>query len=81
MEWAEAIGEAVNYIESHIMEELTMYEVAAHVNISPFYFQTGFRILCGYTIAEYVRKRRMALAGEELITSDITVMELAMKYG
>ena len=35
MEWAEAIGEAVNYIESHIMEELTMYEVAAHVNISP----------------------------------------------
>lgn len=81
MEWAEAIGEAVNYIESHIMEELTMYEVAAHVNISPFYFQKGFRILCGYTIAEYVRKRRMALAGEELITSDITVMELAMKYG
>ena len=81
MEWAEAIGEAVKYIESHITEELTMYEVAAHVNISPFYFQKGFSILCGYTIAEYVRKRRMALAGEELITSDITVMELAMKYG
>lgn len=81
MEWAKAISEAVNYIESHITENITLYEVAAHVNISPFYFHKGFSILCGYTIGEYIKSRRMALAGEELITSDITVMELAMKYG
>lgn len=81
MEWAEAIGEAVKYMESHITENITMYEVADHVSISPFYFQKGFSLLCGYSIAEYIRNRRMALAGEELITSDITVMELAMKYG
>lgn len=81
MEWAEAISEAVKYIESHITEDITMYEVADHVNISPFYFQKGFSMLCGYSIAEYMRNRRMALAGEELITSDITVIELAMKYG
>lgn len=81
MEWAEAIGEAVKYMESHITENITMYEVANHVSISPFYFQKGFSLLCGYSIAEYIRNRRMALAGEELITSDITVMELAMKYG
>lgn len=81
MEWAEAISEAIQFIESHITEDITMYEVAGHVSISPFYFQKGFSILCGYSIAEYIRKRRMALAGEELITSDITVMELAMKYG
>lgn len=41
----------------------------------------GFSILCGYSVMEYIRNRRMALAGEELITSDITVMGLAMKYG
>ena len=81
MEWAEAIGEAVKFMESHITENITRYEVAKQVNISPFYFQKGFSILCGYSIAEYIRNRRMALAGEELITSNITVMELAMKYG
>ncbi len=81
MEWAEAIGEAVKFMESHITENITMYEVAKQVNISPFYFQKGFSILCGYSIAEYIRNRRMALAGEELITSNVTVMELAMKYG
>ena len=81
MEWAKAISEAVKYIESHITEDITMYDVAEHVSISPFYFHKGFSILCGYSIMEYIRNRRMALAGEELITSDITVMELAMKYG
>ena len=81
MEWAEAISAAINYIESHITDNITLSDVANHVNISPFYFQKGFSILCGYSIAEYIRNRRMALAGEELITSDITVIELAMKYG
>lgn len=81
MEWVEAISEAVRYIESHITEDITVNDVADHVNISPFYFQKGFSILCGYSIMEYVRNRRMALAGEELVASDITVMELAMKYG
>lgn len=81
MEWAEAISKAIKYIEEHITEDITMYDVAGYVNVSPFYFHKGFSILCGYSIAEYIRNRRMALAGEELIGGDITVTELAMKYG
>ncbi|MCI8975087.1 MAG: AraC family transcriptional regulator [Lachnospiraceae bacterium] len=81
MEWTKAIREAVRYIENHITEEITMYDVAAHVNISPFYFHKGFSILCGYSITEYIRNRRLALAGEELLSSDATVTTLAMKYG
>ena len=38
MEWAKAIQEAVNYVENHITEDITMHDVASHVNISPFYF-------------------------------------------
>lgn len=81
MEWTEAIRKAVSYIESHITEEITMYDVAAYVNVSPFYFHKGFSILCGYSITEYIRNRRLALAGEELMSSDTTVIALAMKYG
>jgi len=81
MEWTEAIREAVSYIEKHITEDITMYDVADHVNVSPFYFHKGFCILCGYSITEYIRNRRLALAGQELLVNDITVMELAMKYG
>jgi len=81
MEWTEAIKEAVSYVEKHITEDITMYDVADHVHISPFYFHKGFSILCGYSITEYIRNRRLALAGQELLAEDITVMELAMKYG
>ena len=81
MEWMESIGEAVNYIESHITEDITADDVANHVFISPFYFQKGFSMLCGYSIVEYIRNRRLALAGGELATSDIKVIDVAMKYG
>lgn len=81
MDWTKAVGEAVRYIEEHITEDITIYDVADYVNISPFYFHKGFSILCGYSIMEYIRNRRMALAGEELLTSDITVIDLAVKYG
>ena len=81
MDWTEAVREAVNYVEKHITEDITMYDVADHVHVSPFYFHKGFSILCGYSITEYIRNRRLALAGQELLAEDVTVMELAMKYG
>ncbi len=81
MDWTRAIRDAVDFMEQHMTEEITMADVAAHVNVSPFYFQKGFTILCGYSMTEYMRNRRLALAGEELLTSDVTVMELAMRYG
>lgn len=81
MEWTEVVKEAVSYIEKHITEDITMYDVADHVHVSPFYFHKGFSILCGYSITEYIRNRKLALAGQELLAEDVTVMELAMKYG
>lgn len=81
MEWMEAIREAVDYMEAHIMEEITVNDVAKHVSISPFYFHKGFSMLCGYTLMEYIRNRRLSLAAGELIASDISVIELSMKYG
>lgn len=81
MEWMEAIREAVDYMEARITEEITVNDVANHVNISPFYFHKGFSMLCGYTPMEYIRNRRLSLAADELIASDISVMELAVKYG
>ena len=44
MEWLEAMKEAVNYMEAHLMENITAEDIAAHINLSPFYFQKGFKI-------------------------------------
>lgn len=81
MEWMEAIGKAIQYIEEHITEELSIEEIAKYVNISTFYFQKGFSMLCGFTVAEYIRNRRLALAGNDLSIGDEKVIDIALKYG
>ncbi len=81
MEWTALIGKAIEYIESHLTDEITVDEIAKQVNISSFYFQKGFSLLCGFTISEYIRNRRLSLAGNELATSDEKVIDIAFKYG
>lgn len=81
MEWMKAISEAVWYIEENITSNITVDDVAKHVCISPFYFHKGFSMLCGYPLKEYIRNRKLSLAGQELVAGNATVTELAMKYG
>ena len=38
-------------------------------------------MLCGFTVAEYIRNRRLALAGNEIIGTDHPVIDIALKYG
>lgn len=44
MDWIRAIGDAIDYIEENITEELSVRDIADRVNISAFYFQKGFNI-------------------------------------
>ncbi len=81
MEWTNAIQSAINFMEQHITENISAEDVANHVHISSFYFQKGFRMLCGFSVIEYIRKRRLALAGGDLATTDIKIIDIAMKYG
>lgn len=81
MRWMECIGEAINYIEENITQELTIESIAKKALISPFYFQKGFAMLCGFTVSEYIRCRRLALAGSELASTDEKIIDIAIKYG
>ncbi len=81
MEWINAIQNALDFIEEHITENITANDVAEHVFMSSFYFQKGFSMLCGYTVMEYIRNRRLALAGGKLASTDSKIIDVAMEYG
>ena len=81
MEWITGIQSAINYIEDHITEELDYEEIAKESFSSPFHFQRVFSILCGYTLGEYIRNRRLTLAGAELANTQEKVIDVAYKYG
>lgn len=81
MEWIESISGAISYIEENLTGELTIEKIAKYTLISPFYFQKGFSMLCGFTVSDYIRQRRLALAGSELVSTDAKIIDIAMKYG
>lgn len=81
MEWMAIIGNSIQYMEDHITEDITVESVANSVGVSSFYFQKGFAMLCGFTVSEYIRNRRLALAGNDLLVTDKKIIDIAMKYG
>ena len=81
MEWITGIQRAIDYIEAHLTEELHYERIAKESFSSSFHFQRVFSILCGYTLGEYIRSRRMTLAGIELATGSQKVIDVALRYG
>ena len=81
MDWASGIQSAVDYIEEHITYELNFEDIARRAASSSFYFQRIFGALCGYSLGEYIRNRRLTLAGIELSAQNSKVIDIALKYG
>lgn len=81
MNIATEIQDAINYIEEHLTDEIDSNQIAREACLSNFYFQRIFKALFGYSIGEYIRFRRLTLAGNELAESDVKVIDVALKYG
>lgn len=81
MNWLESIEEAIGYIESHLKDDFSIEDVASHVYMSSGYFQKAFSMLCGFTVGEYIRNRRLAEAGMELLSSNEKIINIALTYG
>lgn len=81
MDWITGIQNAINYIENHLTEEIDYDKAAAEAACSSFYFQRIFSILCDIPLSEYIRNRRLTLAGNELNASNAKVLDIALKYG
>jgi AraC family transcriptional regulator len=75
------IQNALTYIEENLTGELEIRDIAKKAFLSPFYFQRIFGVMCGISVGEYIRGRRLSLAGEELARSDAKVIDIAAKYG
>ena len=81
MDWITGMQNAIDYIEEHLTEPIDYDRVAAQSFSSSYHFQRVFSILCGFTVGEYIRCRRLSLAGSELAAGDARVLDVALKYG
>ena len=82
MDWIQSVQRALNYIEANMLDvELDNDTVAKQAYSSNANFQRIFSIVTGVTVADYVRCRKLTLAGKELAESNVKVIDTALKYG
>ena len=81
MNWISGIQRAIDYVEENIADDIDFDEVARQAYSSSFHFQRVFSIMCGYPLGDYIRMRRLSLAGEELSRGDARIIDIALKYG
>lgn len=81
MNWITGMQKAIDYIEEYLTEG-TDYEIVAKLSFSSnYHFQRIFSLLCGYTLGESIGDRRLTLAGAELASGRIKVIDTTLKYG
>ncbi len=81
MYWISGLQKAIDYVEDHITEKIDYEAVAKEACSSAFHFQRVFGIMCGITLGEYIRRRRLTLAAQEIMDTNIKIIDIAFKYG
>lgn len=81
MDWITGIQRALDYVEAHLTDEIDFDEVASQACSSPFHFQRMFGMLCGFTLGDYIRMRRLSSAASDIQASSERVIDIALRYG
>lgn len=81
MDWLNRITNAMNYIESNLAGDISYDKAAQIACCSTYHFQRMFSFITDVPLSEYIRRRRLTMAAFELQTSNIKVIEVALKYG
>ena len=80
-EYVEKFMYICEYIDTHCTEELTIEDVAAQIGFSKFHFSRLFHQFTNTSFYKYLSQKRISYAETLLITSDITVTEVAASSG
>lgn len=80
MELVYALQKAVDFIEGNITNSLDTVKIAKFIHSSHFHFQRTFHVFTGMNVQEYIRKRRLSLATDDLINTQESVLQIALKY-
>ena len=78
-------NDAMAYVEAHLEVardgDIDPRELARVAMTSEYHFRRMFSALAGMPLSEYVRRRRMTLAGAAVVGSDETLLDIAVRYG
>ena len=67
------LNQVVEYIEAHLMDDLTLEDISNFAGVSDFYYLTGL------TLSEYIKNRKLSEANKDLLSGE-SVTDVSFKY-
>lgn len=71
---------AINYVEDNLYESIRLENAAKAAFMSQSSFYILFFNVLGTTLKDYIRKRRLSLSSCDLLQTDASILEIALKY-
>ena len=75
------IQEGIDFIEAHLESDIELVDVARAAGMSQWHFQRIFKALTSETLKTYIRSRRFARALEQLTSTGLPVLDIALAAG
>lgn len=75
-----SLNKITEYIDHHLEEKIDYNKLAMMLGVNSYTMQRIFSLLTNVTLTEYIRKRRLSVAGEELYNGNDKIMDIAIKY-
>jgi AraC family transcriptional regulator len=80
MNYDACIKKSIEYIEHNLNEKIELKDLAEKVFLSKYHFHRVFHTIVGEPVAEYIRKRRLIEAANELLNTDHKILDIALNY-
>ncbi len=77
----DAVSQVIDYITQHLFEDLSVSDVAATVNLSASHLSRLFKVRTGFSPHEFITLRRIDAAKELLLTTGLSVQQIAFRVG
>ena len=75
------INRVFEFIDENLEADLSLNTIAGIAFFSPFHFHRVFKFVTGETLNEYVIRRRIEKSALDVLHKNITITELAHKFG
>ncbi len=80
MDYYKLIQKSIDYIERNLENEINLNEIAKESYMSLSNFYKLFFMYVGYSANEYIRLRRISLAANDLLNSNLRIIDISLKY-
>nr|WP_221474135.1 AraC family transcriptional regulator [Planomonospora venezuelensis] len=71
----------MEYIEQHLDQRIEAAELARIAVTSEYHFRRLFSALAGIPLSEYIRRRRLTVAGARVLAGTEPLLDIAVRYG